>query len=221
MTELSPEERRVVMLAYLEGRTNSEIAAALDVSVGTVRRRLRAALKQIDTYLTRTGTWVFAILVLGAGYVVGAAARLGRSANAIGSADWAYKLVSATAVSAVTAAAIGVAAVSPDSTSPRNPSTPATAQVIASPPSASAPVSPGQRSESDPQTGTIVVMSDRSHGLGPSVNAILHRATKVLHANHGCGSKSINAPPRVPVRSHRSHPKGPAVSHPTAGGCHT
>src|SRR4029077_14045733 len=37
MTELSPDERKVITLAYLEGRTNREIAAILGVSVSTVR----------------------------------------------------------------------------------------------------------------------------------------------------------------------------------------
>src|ERR1700674_2119922 len=85
MTELSPEERRVIMLAYIEGRTNREIAAVLGVSIGTVKRRLQIALDQLDTYFSRTGTWLFLVLLLGAGYAAGAANRLGRSVTAIGS----------------------------------------------------------------------------------------------------------------------------------------
>ena len=118
MTELSSQERRVLMLAYLEGCTNREIAIGLGLSAGTVTRLLRSALKRIDTYLTRTGTWIYAILLLGAGHVVDAATRLGRSNNARGSADWTYKLVSTAAVSTVTAAVIGVAGIGPDSSSP-------------------------------------------------------------------------------------------------------
>jgi DNA-binding CsgD family transcriptional regulator len=118
MTELSPQERRVLMLAYLEGCTNREIAIGLGLSAATVRRLLRRALKRIDTYLTQTGTWIYAILLLGAGHVVDAATRLGRSGNAHGSAEWTYKLVSTAAVSTVTAAVIGVAGISPDSSSP-------------------------------------------------------------------------------------------------------
>ena len=64
MTELSPEERRVITLAYIEGLTNGEIATAQGVSVSTVRRLLERALKQLDAYLTRTGSWLSAILTL-------------------------------------------------------------------------------------------------------------------------------------------------------------
>lgn len=221
MTELSPEERSVIMLAYLEGRSNSEIAAALEVSVGTVGRRLRAALKQIDKYLTRTGTWALAIVLLGAGYVAAATARLGRYADAIGSAEWSHTLASTAAVSVLTAAAIGVAAISPDSANPRNPSTPATVHVVAAPSSADVDVSPVQRTGPAAPPGTIVVTSDRSHGLGTvvsaSVTSIQHQATKVHHANNGCGGKPTNAPPPVPVGRHSG---GPPISHPGKGGCH-
>src|SRR5256714_8663511 len=42
MSELEPEHRRVITLAYLEGQTNRQIAATLGVSVTTARRRLSA-----------------------------------------------------------------------------------------------------------------------------------------------------------------------------------
>ena len=60
MSQLSPEERRVLTLAYLEGRTNHEIAAMSGVSVSTVRRRLSVALQRLDEYVNRTGAWLAA-----------------------------------------------------------------------------------------------------------------------------------------------------------------
>lgn len=131
MTELSSQERRALVLAYLEGRTNREIAIGLGLSVGTVRRLLRTALERIDIYLTRTGTWLVAIVLLGAGHVTDAATRLGRPANTFGSAEWAPNLVSTAAVGAIAAAALGAAAISSDPIGPMRSSTPATVHTIA------------------------------------------------------------------------------------------
>src|SRR5260370_15934754 len=57
LSELGPDQRRVITLAYLEGRTNREIAAMLGVSVTTVRRRLWIALGLLEAYLGPTGGW--------------------------------------------------------------------------------------------------------------------------------------------------------------------
>jgi RNA polymerase sigma factor (sigma-70 family) len=53
LTRLSAAERQVVTLAYLEGRTNRQIAATLGVSVSTVRRRLWLALEHLDECVAR------------------------------------------------------------------------------------------------------------------------------------------------------------------------
>jgi len=90
MAELSAEERQVITLAYLEGRTNREIAAMLGVSVSTVRRRLWVALKRLEAYIGRTRSWVSAVLVLGAGYVVERTSKLAHSLDA----DWTHKVAS-------------------------------------------------------------------------------------------------------------------------------
>src|SRR3989442_12095065 len=97
MAELSPEERRVVTLAYLEGRSNREIALILGVSVSTVRRRLWAALGRLESYIFGTGTWLSAILLVGVGYVVDRASRLTRSVQVVGAGDWAHKLTATVA----------------------------------------------------------------------------------------------------------------------------
>lgn len=219
MTELRPDERRVILLAYMEGRTNGEIAAELSVSVGTVRRRLQVALERLDAYLGRTGTWLFLILLLGAGYVVGAAMRLGRSVTAIGTVDWTYKLASTAAVS-VTAAAIGVAAVSPDSTIHRHGLAPATVRAPAASPDVAAVLASKPRSQlARPSTQTITVMADQSHGLGSSVEQDSEQATGDRHANHGCGHKPTDTPPKGSDGSSEGHQDGGPGSHPPPGGC--
>ena len=186
MTELSSEQRRVITLAYLEGCTNREIAVGLGVSVGTVRRLLQAALKRLDMYLTRTGTWLYAVLLLGAGYVVDAATRLGRTAIAVRSPDWTYALASTAAVGAVTAAAIGSTAISPGSIGPERASPPAMVQAIAALPSVGAKLSPVQRPGVAPAPkATITAAADRSHGQGRNVNAINSQTAGANHRNNG------------------------------------
>src|ERR1700730_8140249 len=147
MTELSAEERRVITLAYLEGLTNREIAAEQGVSVSTVRRHLQRALKQLDAYMKRTGSWLSALVVLAAGYSGAAATKVGRSASVVEWADWTNKLASTAAVGAVAAAAIGVTAISPDSTRPHGLSTPTAIQ---------AGVAPARASAAPPKAGAAV-----------------------------------------------------------------
>ena len=58
LSELEPEHRRVITLAYLEGQTNRQIAATLGVSVTTARRRLWAALERLELYVSAAGAWL-------------------------------------------------------------------------------------------------------------------------------------------------------------------
>ena len=191
MTELSSEQRRVITLAYLEGCTNREIAVGLGVSVGTVRRLLQAALKQLETYLTRTGTWLYAVLLLGGGYVVDAATRLGRTAIAVRSPDWTYTLASTVAVGAVAVAAIGSAAISPASIDSGRASPPATVHAIAAPPSVGAKLSPGQRPAVTPAPKATIAAADRSHGQGRNNKAVHDQTTGADQANNGSGGQGL------------------------------
>ena len=49
---LGPEQREVVVLAYYGGLTHSEIAARLDQPLGTVKTRMRLALKKLRESMT-------------------------------------------------------------------------------------------------------------------------------------------------------------------------
>ena len=130
LTRLSSVERQVVTLAYLEGRTNRQIAASLGVSVSTVSRRLWLALEHLDEYAYRTGTWLSSILLLGLVYVIDRSARLGRLTNSAAAADWPHKLAAAAAVGAVAAAGFSLVAANRHSSTPTHALPPATARPI-------------------------------------------------------------------------------------------
>jgi len=216
MTELSAEERQVITLAYLEGRTNSEIATILGVSVSTVRRRLWMALKRLDAYISHTRTWLSAIVLLGGGYLVARAHRLQHAANT----DWTQKLASTVAVGAVTAAAIGLTAVIPDSTGSTRSST--AAPITAAAPGVGWPSSPALLSNSDAVQAPRMAPAALSTGAGPTVRVIPPApaaqppATGAHHANPGCDGNPTSAAPPVPV-GRDAH--GSPVTHPSAGGC--
>src|SRR6266699_772565 len=70
LSELRPDERHVITLAYLEGRTNREIATLLGGSVTTVQRRLLYALGRLEAYIGRTGVWLSALLLVAAAYAI-------------------------------------------------------------------------------------------------------------------------------------------------------
>jgi DNA-binding CsgD family transcriptional regulator len=211
LSTLSPEERRVITLAYLEGHTNREIAAILGLSVTTVRRRLAIALERLDAYISRTGAWLSAIVLLGAAYAIGHAIRLGRLAAATASsADRTQRLAATVAAGTLTAAALGIAAYTSAS------AVPSTARHTYNAISPLLPVgalaAPGQGPHAvHPAAArpvTVALMSNTS-----SDSSAGHR-----HPNNGCGANPTSAPPAVPVGPRGSH-VGPPITHPTAGGC--
>lgn len=58
LTTLPEEQRQAVRLAYFEGCTHSEIAAQLDIPLGTVKTRLRLGLAWLRTALAPLKDWV-------------------------------------------------------------------------------------------------------------------------------------------------------------------
>jgi RNA polymerase sigma factor (sigma-70 family) len=216
MSELSAEERRVITLAYLEGRTNAEIAGMLGISVSTVRRRLWKALKHLEAYINRSRTWLSAVLLLGTAYVIERTTKLGRWANI----EWTHKLISTVAVGAVTATAIGLTAMIPDSASPGSSSATAMAPTIVGRPIGATQLSPAHVSTLSPVQAASILTPDRSHpAVKPAQPAPATAATSETgsnHPNHGCDGNPTSAAPPVPVGR---HPRGSPVSHPTAGGC--
>jgi hypothetical protein len=171
LTRLSAAERHVVTLAYLEGRTNGQIAAALGVSVSTVRRRLWLALEHLDEYVRRTGTWVSSILLLGLVYVIDRSTRLGRFANPAGATDWTHRLVATVAVGAVTAAGISLLATNLHASNTNHASPPATARLIQSLPRSTGSSLP------DPLP---VDLGTSTPNTAPSQSAITHAAKATM-----------------------------------------
>ena len=53
LEEISAEERKVLEMAYFEGRTQSEIAQLLEWPLGTVKTRMRQGLKTLRTAIER------------------------------------------------------------------------------------------------------------------------------------------------------------------------
>jgi hypothetical protein len=217
MSELSAEQRRVITLAYLEGRTNREIAAILGVSVSTVRRRQWVALKRLDAYISRTRTWLSAIVLLGAGYLMARAHKLERAA----SADWTQKVASTVVVGAVTAAAIGLTAVIPDSTGSSGSSAPATAHMVAAAPGVGLPAAPALLANLGSLKTSRLHTTDRPTGGGPVAKVIASATgsqppTGARQPNQGCDGNPTSAAPPVPVGRHA---RGSPVTHPSAGGC--
>lgn len=215
MAELSQDERKVITLAYLEGRSNREIAATLGVSVSTVRRRLWFALKRLDAYISRTGTWLSAVVVASAAYL------LSRLARVAGTGEWTQKMVSTAAVTA-TVAAVVLAAVSPDSVhAGRSPA--------ATPPQATAAASgigveitaPGRSADLGPGKTANIITADVTHpGVRSVLSALPVPATvtpPTLPGTRGCHGNPTSAAPPTPVRSQGG---GSPVSHPGKGGCH-
>ena len=178
-------------------------------------------LKRLDAYISRSRSWLSAILVLGAAYVIERTARLGRFANT----DWTHKAASTVAVGAVAVAAIGLTAISPDSIRPEA-RVPATAPGLAAGPSAGENAPQAPVSDVGPVPLARLLNTDSPPGVSPRVKPIKNPpvagtqpGTGGRHPNQGCDGNPTSAAPPVPVGSPTSHSAGAPVSHPTAGGC--
>src|SRR5258706_15398358 len=117
----------------------------LGVSVSTVRRRMWVALERLDAYVSRTRTWLSAIILLGVGQVIVRAHRLDRLAHT----DWTQKGASTLALGAGAGAAVGLAAVTPDSDGPPRLATSPRSPVAAGAPGLALPEAPPPASDLD------------------------------------------------------------------------
>jgi hypothetical protein len=215
LTHLNAEERQVVNLAYLEGRTNRQIAAILGVSVSTVRRRLWFALEHLDEYVRRTGTWVSAILLLGVVYLIDRWARLGRLADGAASADWQHKLVASVAVGTVAAAGVGLVAANLPSSSSTHSAPPATARLIPSLPGATlssipnlAPLTPATAAPITPITPSTAAAAS-STTVTKAANADADAIDEESEQGDSASEQSDEADSASPVitvkSNHKSH----------------
>ena len=202
LSELEPEHRRVITMAYLEGQTNRQIAATLGVSVTTARRRLWAALERLEKYVSAAGAWLAALLVGFSVYLLSRLARLTESATT------AQRVAATVTVGALAAAAVGVITIMPSTSAPRNAS-----------PKAAAPAPPGL------QVIFPAANISMPHGVEQADHQVLGNAVKkaaaatgASHTSNGCHGNLTGAPPAKPVAGQSFHPVGPPVK-PLTGGC--
>jgi RNA polymerase sigma-70 factor (ECF subfamily) len=59
--ELPEEQRQIVYKVYFEGKSHSEIASELDLPLGTIKSRLRLAMKKLDTLVKQNISWLIII----------------------------------------------------------------------------------------------------------------------------------------------------------------
>jgi len=213
LSELGPEQRRVITLAYLEGRTNREIAAMLGVSVTTVRRRLWIALGLLEAYIGRTGVWLSALILVAATSALRPATRVGHwVTTAAGSTDRAQRVANTLTAGAMSAAVLGIVAFTSDSITPQNSPGAAKAQSSAAAPNVASIDS--LTTEPSSLHPNIVVASTTAPETTPVSEGTAPAAGR--HHNNGCDGNPTSAPPPVPVRSLGT---GSPVTHPDAGGC--
>ena len=64
LTALPDVQKQVVFKVYFEGKSHSEIAADLDLPLGTIKSRLRLAMKKLDTIAKEQMSWLIIILMM-------------------------------------------------------------------------------------------------------------------------------------------------------------
>ena len=213
LSEIDPEHRRVITLAYLEGRTNREIATTLGVSVTTARRRLLAALERLETIVSAAGAWLVAVLV---GFSIYVLARLARLTD---SADKVQRVAATVTVGALAAAAVGVVTYMPSTTAPHH--------GVPAPAAPFAPLGTNIVVPNVVDAPSVTVTPDTPVGGGdktlkthakdstPSDQAAAGGAAN--HGANGCHGNPTGAPPHTPVG--RNGHLGPPVNPPGRGGC--
>jgi hypothetical protein len=196
---LSREDRLILSLAYLSGHTNREIAAMLEVSVSTVRRRLSQALSRLEESLRRAGLWVSALLL-------GALAAAGRNTRLPGT----VAVVVAGTAAAVT---LTVVVVDPSDFLDATAAPPAQAHPAQSP-----TVPPLlSRTQVVLSTTTSVPEAAAPDSVAPdSATGKLVAAARHASRLHATPTSTLGC--RLAVGPRGDH-AGPPVSHPGKGGC--
>jgi hypothetical protein len=211
---LAAREQLVIKMAYLDGRANREIAAALGVSISTVRRNLRSALSKLEAGRQSAGRWISAALVLPFVYALIRGVK-------------AYRVItphpSALIMGAgtVTAAAVTLAVIAPAALAPVHDPGQASKppSVISGPVFNSAPERGSLPPTADAKGGPPEAMPITKSAAVPETRPTARRP--LGEASAGCHGNPTSAPPAVPVASRSAHPTQAPVTHPTAGGCRT
>lgn len=205
LARLPKSDRHILSLAYVQGHTNREIAAMLQVSVRTVGRRLTTALGRLEESALRAGAWISGLALLGL-------AAYSRWAAEPRSNRWSSAVAMA-ATGTATAVAVGFAVANPE------PTEATAAPVTAMPIELSMPV------PQHPFAAITTVVVDVAPGDTASTK--VHGGAASQHAARPltqtttriCGGNPTNAPPATPVGPRGAPPHSPPVTTPGPGGC--
>jgi Sigma-70, region 4 len=213
LASLADNERQLLHMAYLEGRTNREIAAILDISRSTVRRRIVLALANLDGQIRRVGTWASTLLLLLAASAVARGRILGRSVSALRATPAGNVILTTAAGAAVGAVVFGAIVSSQGATAGGPGSSRSLTQVTAGAPLLI--LAPGA-----PTSTTGGGPSEVPHGTPSARNGVGPTGPANASLDPGCDGNPTNAPPTTPVGPRTTHGEGASpVTHPLAGGC--
>ncbi|HLZ96026.1 MAG TPA: sigma-70 family RNA polymerase sigma factor [Candidatus Dormibacteraeota bacterium] len=212
LTRLDDADRRLLTLAYLEGHSNREIAAMLDISVRTVGRRLTKALERFEKGVLWTGTWISALVLVFLAYVSQRAGLAWRTVDTTLRGPGQHAALVLAAAGAAGALVVGLVVTTHGPVIPARPSTPAAVRMVPLALHAPTGAPTGAHSIIDGNAGVAVTLiSVTSAAAASSSGASAGPA--------GCGGNPTDAPPSLPVASRGAHPTGAPVTHPAAGGC--
>lgn len=214
LASLAEWEREVLHLAFLEGRTNREIAAILSISRSTVRRRIVVGLASLDDQLRRVGAKASAVLLLLLASAIARARVAARPISTLTESPAANVVLSTVAGAAVAAVVVGAIASNQAATERDHGPAPSATQVTAGAPlMISAQVVHDSRTGGGPPASTQETPDRARSAVGASPD------TKGA-VDPGCDGKPTNAPATTPVGPRTAHGKGLSpVTHPVAGGC--
>jgi hypothetical protein len=216
LAALDEGQRHLLRMAYVEGRSNREIAATLSVSASTARRRISAALARVEEQLRRTGTLVSTILLALLAFPAGRARVIGRSIDAFRATPAGNAVLVAGAGVAATAVVVGAVLTSQGTAAGDRASSGPLTNVTTRAAMGLVPLA-----QLLPPTDTISTSTaPPGHATG-SDGAAAGPSGKVSGSlDPGCDGNPTSAAPVIPVGPRGKHPTTVApVTHPAAGGC--
>ena len=210
LARLDESDRKILMMAYVQGRTNSEIAALLQVSLSTVGRRLSKALAKLEAALGHVATWTSAMVLLGITFI----ARRGGPERAL-----AYRNVASVAAGAAATLTVAMLVTGPSPVAA--PAVPNAGPGIA----IRLPAVAAVRFDAHPTGSAAIEAPAATVQPAAATTSTVENgsASSPIQAppasRPGCHGNPTSAAPTVPVGPRGTHPAGPPVSHPGPGVC--
>jgi sigma-70-like protein len=215
LASLAAGERQVLHMAYLEGRTNREIAAILSISRSTVRRRIVLGLANLDSQIRRAGTWASTVLLLLLASAVARARIVVHPVSALRATPAGNAILTSAAVAVAGAVVFGAVVSNQSSAGGDHGPSRSLPKVTAGAPLSVSALPPFTSTTdvgrpSEPTRGKTTG-SDTAGGTSHVANGSL---------DPGCDGNPTSAPPSTPVGPRGADgSKQSPVTHPRAGGC--